>query len=99
MANVLSTSTGTSPAPATTRAMSMSSSVGFAGDSMTTRPVSLRIASETWSMSVQVTVVPSSPLSSTWSVPPYSGRSATMCGLPAVTVASRHAVSAAIPVA
>ena len=97
VANVLSTSTGTSPAAATTARMSTRSSDGFAGDSTITRPVSGRIAAAISAASAKVTSVPSRPIPSRWSVPPYSGRTATTCGVPRWTVASRTALSAAIP--
>ena len=58
-----------------------------------------RTAAATVSGVAQVTSVPSSPEASTWSVPPYSGRSATACRRPDRAAASRTAVSAAIPLA
>lgn len=47
VAKVLSTTTGTDPDWRTTSAMSAMSSVGFAGVSTTTRPVSGRMAAAT----------------------------------------------------
>ena len=53
--------------------------VGLAGVSTHTSDVSGRTASATSSALTQVTSWPSRPLASRWSVPPYRGRTATMC--------------------
>ena len=58
MAKVLSTSTGTPAAAATTAAMSTWPSVGFCGVSSRTSPVSGRIAAATEPGSAQVTSMP-----------------------------------------
>ena len=73
--------------------------MGLPGVSKMTRPVSGRIDSATVSGVAQVTVVPSRPVVRTWSLPPYSGRIATMCGVRSTTQARSVAVSAAMPVA
>ena len=69
----------------------------MAGDSQMTSPVSGSSASAMASGLAQVIRVPSSPVASRWSVPPYSGRTATMCGVPACTQEIRAAEIAAMP--
>ncbi|GBP99205.1 hypothetical protein SSP531S_06000 [Streptomyces spongiicola] len=99
MAKVLSTSSGTEPQEWASAAMSASASVGLAGLSTITSPVSGRIAAATPAGSVQVTSVPSSPPSSRWSLHPYSGRTATTWRSPIEARTSSTAVRAAIPLA
>ncbi len=82
VAKVLSTSSGTEPQAWATARRSTSASVGLAGDSTSTRPVSGRSASAIPAGSVQVTSEPSSPAVSRWSLQPYRGRTATTCRSP-----------------
>ncbi|CAM5599666.1 hypothetical protein SGRIM128S_06004 [Streptomyces griseomycini] len=99
MAKVLSTSSGTEPQAWATARRSISASVGLAGDSTSTRPVSGRSASATPAGSVQVTSEPSSPAVSRWSLHPYRGRTATTWRSPVEPRTSRTALSAAMPLA
>ncbi|AGP53210.1 hypothetical protein M271_07950 [Streptomyces rapamycinicus NRRL 5491] len=99
VAKVLSASSGTVPQEWATARRSSSASVGLAGVSTMTSPVSGRIASAIPAGSTQVTSVPSSPVSNRWSLHPYSGRTATTCRSPWAPRASRHALSAAMPLA
>ena len=55
---------------------------GWPASRRMTSPVSGRIAAATPLGATQVTSVPSSPVASRWSVPPYSGRTATTCRAP-----------------
>lgn len=70
VAKVLSTSSGTVPQAWATARMSISASVGLAGVSIITSPVSGRMASAIPAGSVQVTSVPSNPAPSRWSLQP-----------------------------
>jgi hypothetical protein len=70
VANVESTSTGTSPACTTTASMSTRARVGLAGVSVMTSEVSGRRASEMVSGVAHVTSSPSIPHASRWSVVP-----------------------------
>ncbi|OEJ57777.1 hypothetical protein BGM19_07140 [Streptomyces agglomeratus] len=79
--------------------MSTSASVGLAGVSTITRPVSGRIASAMPSGSTKVTSVPSSPAFRRWSLHPYSGRTATTWRRPSLARARSTALSAAMPLA
>ncbi len=98
VAKVLSTSTGTSPAAATAARMSSSSSVGLAGVSTTTSAVSGRTVAAISASVHQVTSVPSSPVESRWSEPPYIGRTATTWRLPVSIVRESTAADiAAMP--
>ena len=65
--------------------------------SITTRQVSWRTADFTWAAAQNVTSAPSMLERSRWSVPPYSGRTATTCRRPGWTAARRTAVMAAMP--
>lgn len=71
VAKVLSASSGTDPQACATARRSSSASVGLAGDSTMTRPVSGRRASAMPAGSTQVTSEPSSPAVSRWSLQPY----------------------------
>ena len=97
VAKVLSTSTGTSPHCRRRPRCRRRSSVGLPGVSTITSPVSGRIAPRTSSSSQKVTSAPSRPEPSRWSVPPYSGRTATMCRLPVAPGDRIAAVIAAMP--
>jgi hypothetical protein len=60
--------------------------------------VSGRIASATSASAQNVTSAPSRPVARRWSVPPYSGRTATTCRRPIIVVCARiAAVIAAMP--